>query len=57
MSAPRKDRNVFSRREFLKTMGVLGGGILICCTVGNSLAQEAERPRPRSLYPAEVIQR
>ena len=41
------------RREFLKTMGILGGGILICCTVGDSLAQEAERPRPRSLYPAD----
>ncbi len=41
------------RREFLKTMGILGGGILVYCTVGDSLAQEGERPGPRSLYPED----
>ena len=41
------------RREFLKAMGVLGGGILVYCTVGDSFAQEGGRPGPRSLYPAD----
>ena len=42
------------RREFLKTMGVLGGGILVYCTVGNPFAQAAEGPMPpMMLYPTD----
>ena len=42
------------RREFLKRMGVLGGGIIIYCSVGDSLTWSAQMPQmPRSNTPTD----
>jgi isoquinoline 1-oxidoreductase len=41
------------RREFLKRMGLLGGGIIVYCSVGDSLSFAAEGPMPRSNTPTD----
>jgi nicotinate dehydrogenase subunit B len=42
------------RREFLKRMGVLGGGIIVYCSVGDSLTCSAQMPQmPRSNSPTD----
>jgi nicotinate dehydrogenase subunit B len=33
------------RREFLKRMGVLGGGIIVYCAIGDSIASAAQMPQ------------
>ncbi|MDB9823185.1 molybdopterin-dependent oxidoreductase [Deltaproteobacteria bacterium] len=42
------------RREFLKRMGIISGGIIVYCTMGNSLSFAAEAPGGRSQTPTDL---